>query len=59
VSSGQRVPEDWERADSAQLVRLSMRSAGKSAHDPQMDELGLYFAQAGASSTHAQGRLHA
>jgi flagellar biosynthesis protein FlhF len=59
VSSGQRVPEDWERADSAQLVRLSMRSAGKSAHDPQMDELGLYFAQAGATSTHAQGRLHA
>lgn len=59
VSSGQRVPEDWERADAAQLVRLSMRSAGKSAHDPQMDELGLYFAQAGASSAHAQGRLHA
>ena len=58
VSSGQRVPEDWERADSAQLVRLSMRSAGKSAHDPQMDELGLYFAQTGASA-HAQGRLHA
>lgn len=59
VSSGQRVPEDWERADAAQLVRLSMRSAGKSAHDPQMDELGLYFAQAGAPGAHAQGRLHA
>lgn len=59
VSSGQRVPEDWERADAAQLVRLSMRSAGKSAHDPQMDELGLYFAQAGTASAHAQGRLHA
>lgn len=59
VSSGQRVPEDWERADAAQLVRLSMRSAGKSAHDPQMDELGLYFAQAGTTSAHAQGRLHA
>lgn len=57
VSSGQRVPEDWERADATQLVRLSMRSAGKSAHDPQMDELGLYFAQAGAQNT--QGRLHA
>jgi flagellar biosynthesis protein FlhF len=59
VSSGQRVPEDWERADAEQLVRQSMRSAGKSAHDPQMDELGLYFAQASAQGTHAQGRLHA
>lgn len=59
VSSGQRVPEDWERADAEQLVRLSMRSSGKSAHDPQMAELGLYFAQAGAQGLHAQGRLHA
>jgi len=59
VSSGQRVPEDWERADAEQLVRLSMRSSGKSAHDPQMAELGLYFAQAGAQGLHTQGRLHA
>ncbi|MEK9952937.1 MAG: flagellar biosynthesis protein FlhF, partial [Curvibacter sp.] len=58
VSGGQRVPEDWERAEAEQLVRLSMRSSGKSAHDPQMAELGLYFAQAGAP-THASGRLHA
>lgn len=59
VSGGQRVPEDWERADADQLVRMSMRSTGKSAHDPQMAELGLYFAQVGAQSAHAQGRLHA
>ena len=59
VSSGQRVPEDWERADAMQLVRLSMRSSGKSAHDPQMDELGLYFAQAGAPNAQTQSRLHA
>jgi flagellar biosynthesis protein FlhF len=59
VSGGQRVPEDWERADAAQLVRLSMRSSGKSAHDPQMGDLGLYFAQAGAPNALAQGRLHA
>jgi len=60
VSTGQRVPEDWERADATQLVRLSMRSWGRSAHDPQMDDLGLYFApsasQGGAS---LQGLLHA
>jgi len=60
VSTGQRVPEDWERADAAQLVRQSMRSAGKSAHDPQMSDLGLYFAHPAApGSTMAQGRLHA
>lgn len=60
VSSGQRVPEDWERADADALVRQSMRSSGKSAYDPQMNELGLYFAQPGAAANvHAQGRLHA
>jgi flagellar biosynthesis protein FlhF len=51
VSTGQRVPEDWERADAVQLVRLSMRSWGRSAHDPQMDDLGLYFAPASSSAT--------
>lgn len=59
VSGGQRVPEDWERANAEQLVRQSMRSSGKSAHDPQMAELGLYYAQVGAPSAHAQGQLHA
>ncbi|MEQ1660710.1 MAG: flagellar biosynthesis protein FlhF, partial [Hylemonella sp.] len=59
VSNGQRVPEDLERANAEQLVRLSMRSSGKSAHDPQMAELGLYFAQAGAQGLHVQGQLHA
>ena len=59
VSGGQRVPDDWERADAGSLVRLSMRSSGKSAHDPQMGDLGLYFAQAGAQGTPAPGRLHA
>jgi flagellar biosynthesis protein FlhF len=59
VSTGQRVPEDWERADAAALVRQSMRSSGKSAYDPQMSELGLYFAQPGAAALQAPGRLHA
>ena len=56
VTTGQRVPEDWERADAAALVRQSMRTAGKSAFDPQMGDLGLFFAQTPA---HPQGRLHA
>lgn len=60
VSTGQRVPEDWERADAAHLVRLSMRSTGKSAHDPQMSDLGLYFAHPAATvGVSSQGRLHA
>jgi len=60
VTTGQRVPEDWGRADAATLVRQSMRSSGKSAHDPQMSDLGLYFAQPGAQAAMPmQGRLHA
>ena len=60
VTTGQRVPEDWERADAATLVRQSMRSSGKSAHDPQMSDLGLYFAQPGAQAAMTmQGRFHA
>ncbi len=60
VTTGQRVPEDWERADAATLVRQSMRSSGKSAHDPQMSDLGLYFAQPGAQAAMTmQGRIHA
>ncbi|WP_342131922.1 flagellar biosynthesis protein FlhF [Hydrogenophaga sp. OTU3427] len=45
VSTGQRVPEDWQRADAAALVRQSMASTGKSAYDPQASELGLFFSQ--------------
>jgi flagellar biosynthesis protein FlhF len=47
VSTGQRVPEDWQRPDAQALVRLSMASAGKSAHDPQSSELGFFFAETG------------
>jgi len=56
VTTGQKVPDDWERADAAQLVRLSMRSPGKSAFDPQMADLGFFFTQPAAQ---AQGKLHA
>lgn len=43
VTQGQRVPEDWERADAAKLVKQSMRSQGKSAFDPSNADLGFYF----------------
>ncbi|MCZ2103892.1 MAG: flagellar biosynthesis protein FlhF [Comamonadaceae bacterium] len=48
VTNGQRVPEDWERADAHQLVTESMRCAVKSAFDPKEIELNYFFAQPGA-----------
>lgn len=46
VANGQRVPEDWQNADAAALVRLSMGTQGKSAYDPQPTDMGYFFAQA-------------
>lgn len=46
VANGQRVPEDWQNADSAALVRMSLGTEGKSAYDPLPSEMGLYFSQA-------------
>ena len=45
VANGQRVPEDWQAADAAQLVLASMATAGKSAFDPAPSEMGFFFAQ--------------
>ena len=45
VTTGQKVPEDWERADAANLVAMSMRSPAKSAFDPKMTDLGFFFAE--------------
>ncbi len=49
ITNGQRVPEDWEGADAARLVRMSMRSTGSSAYDPKAADLGFYFSQQGSS----------
>lgn len=46
VTSGQRVPEDWEAADARKLVAASMRSTVKSAFDPKEIELNYFFTQA-------------
>ena len=46
VANGQRVPEDWQVADAAALVRMAMSSEGKAAHDPQLTDMGFYFSQA-------------
>ena len=43
VTSGQRVPEDWQSADARQLVAESMRASVKSAFDPKAVELNFFF----------------
>jgi len=56
VTTGQKVPEDWERADAAHLVGMSMRAPARSAFDPNVTDLGFFFAQ---SSALQPGQLHA
>ncbi|NDP39590.1 MAG: flagellar biosynthesis protein FlhF [Rhodoferax sp.] len=56
VTMGQKVPEDWEAADSAKLVRQSMRSPAKSAFDPKPADLDFFFTPASAAQA---GRLDA
>jgi flagellar biosynthesis protein FlhF len=58
VTNGQRVPEDWEPAVAAKLVRMSMRTSGLSAYDPKASDLGFFFSQSGNTAA-SQGRLDA
>jgi flagellar biosynthesis protein FlhF len=58
ITTGQRVPEDWEPANAAKLVRQSMRTVGISAYDPKVSDLGFYFGQPSAQSL-SKGRLNA
>jgi flagellar biosynthesis protein FlhF len=53
---GQKVPEDWERADAGKLVAMSMRSPAKSAFDPKAADLGFIFSQSTPLHT---AQLHA
>jgi flagellar biosynthesis protein FlhF len=52
VANGQRVPEDWQVADAAALVRMAMSSEGRSAHDPMACDMGFYFSQASTRGIH-------
>ncbi|MFZ3218506.1 MAG: flagellar biosynthesis protein FlhF [Rhodoferax sp.] len=58
VTTGQRVPEDWDAADAAKLIRMSMRTVGNSAYDPKASDLGFFFSQP-AGQVSARGRLDA
>lgn len=46
VTNGQRVPEDWERADAHKLINTSMRAPAKSAFDPKATDLNFFFSHA-------------
>lgn len=59
LSTGQRVPEDWQRPEAATLVRMSMGGNGKSPFEPQRDELPYFFADAAAGAWQPQGAGHA
>ena len=56
VTMGQKVPEDWESADAAKLIRMSMRAPVKSAFDPKAADLDFFFTQPNTSHL---GRLDA
>ncbi len=58
VTTGQKVPQDWDNADARELVRQSMSTIGKSAFDPKPADLGFFFMQPD-QRMQALGRLHA
>ena len=55
ITNGQRVPEDWEAANAANLVRMSMRATGSSAYDPKAGDLNFYFNE---PVSHSSPRSH-
>ncbi len=58
ITTGQRVPEDWEVANAAKLVAMSMRSAGHSPYDPKIGDLGFLFSHSTGGAFN-QGHLDA
>jgi len=58
VTTGQRVPEDWDTADAARLIKASLRNFETSAHDAQPSDLGFIFSQTSGHGLNA-GILHA
>ena len=55
ITNGQRVPEDFERANANELVAMSMRAHSRSAFDPSTLDLDFFFAE----SPRTGGALHA
>ena len=57
ITNGQRVPEDFTRANANELVATSMRAHTKSAFDPTTLDMDFYFTE--SSAGFGQGALHA
>ncbi len=51
VTTGQRVPEDWDGAVASKLVRASLLASVQSPFDPKPADLGFIFS--GAASGHS------
>lgn len=59
LTTGQRVPEDWQRPDATALVRMSMGGRGKSAFDPTSAELPFFFTDPVQTGWQPEGAAHA
>lgn len=61
VTTGQRVPEDWEAANAPKLVRQSLRNTAQAAFDPSLQDLNFFFGQGsgGRGDTLSAGDTHA
>lgn len=55
ITTGQKVPEDWEAADAAKLIRMSMGTSVRSAYNPIAADLGFFFTP---SESHTGSREH-
>ncbi|MEG1736316.1 MAG: hypothetical protein RR283_14760, partial [Comamonas sp.] len=53
VTNGQRVPEDWERANAQALASASMRATAPSAFDPEALDLDFFFTPAAPQTAEA------
>lgn len=58
VTTGQRVPEDWEPAVASKLVRASLRTPLQSPFDPKSSDLGFIFSRP-SETLGNQERVHA
>ena len=58
ITNGQRLPEDFARANAKELIAASMRAHTKSAFDPSALDMDFYFTEM-PSNFAAPGALHA
>ena len=58
VTTGQRVPEDWEAAVASKLVRASLRTPLQSPFDPKANDLGFIFSRP-SEALSGHGSMHA